>query len=277
MKKSIVWLASYPKSGNTWVRIFLANYLMNTKEPMPINQVHRFGMGDTIAKTYQLVAGRPINANDPAEILPLRDKVLRGIVGNNADVNFVKTHNIRQEAYGVTMIPEQYTRSSIYIVRNPLDMVLSYARHHDLKIEDAVHAIGHSDNATSGDDMAVATFLGSWSEHVNSWTARAAYPQLTIRYEDLLADPEANFTSILKHIGVPVDAERLKRAIAHASFKEAKKQEKKHGFIEKSAAAESFFTSGKAGSWKSDLAPELAERIIKDHRATMKRYGYLPE
>ncbi|QGX98802.1 sulfotransferase domain-containing protein [Roseovarius faecimaris] len=275
MKKSIIWLASYPKSGNTWMRIFLANYLMNTKEPMPINQVHRFGMGDTIAKTYHMVAGRQIDVNDPAQILTLRDKVLRGIVANNADVNFVKTHNIRRDAFGVQLIPEQYTRSSIYILRNPLDMVLSYARHHDLSVEQAVHAIGHSDNATSGDAMAVATFLGSWSEHVNSWTARASYPQLTIRYEDLLAEPEENFANVLNHIGIPVDEERLKRAIKHASFKEVKKQEKKHGFIEKSAAAESFFTSGKAGSWKSELAPELAEQIKKDHRATMKRYGYL--
>lgn len=277
MKKSIIWLASYPKSGNTWMRIFLANYLMNTKEPMPINQVHRFGMGDTIAKTYQMVAGRPIDANDPAQILPLRERVLRGIVANNADVNFVKTHNIRRVAYGVDLIPEAVTRSSIYILRNPLDMVLSYARHHGLSLPDAVHAIGHSDNATAGDANAVATFLGSWSEHVNSWTARATYPQLTLRYEDLLADPEENFSKTLKHIGVPIEEERLKRAIKHASFKEVKRQEKKHGFIEKSAAAESFFTSGKSGGWKSDLPDDLAKQVIKDHRATMKRYGYLPE
>ena len=275
MKKSIIWLASYPKSGNTWVRIFLANYLMNSKEPMPINQVHRFGMGDTIARTYHMVAGRQIDVNDPTQILPLRDKVLRGIVGNNADVNFVKTHNIRREAFGINLIPDQFTRSSIYILRNPLDMVLSYARHHDLSIKDAVHAIGHSDNATVGHGESVATFLGSWSEHVNSWTARAPYPQLAIRYEDLLADPETHFASILKQIGVPIEEERLKRAIKHASFKEVKRQEKKHGFVEKSATADSFFTSGKAGSWKSDLSAELAEQVTKDHRATMKRYGYL--
>lgn len=275
MKKSIIWLASYPKSGNTWMRIFLANYLMNTKEPMPINQVHRFGMGDTIAKTYQMVAGGPFDSNDPQVILPLREKVLRGIVANNADINFVKTHNICRDAFGVQLIPEKFTRSSIYILRNPLDMVLSYARHHDLTPKDAVHAIGHSDNATSGDEQAVATFLGSWSEHVNSWTTRAAYPQLVVRYEDLLKGPEAHFTKVLEHIGVPVEEERLKRAIKHASFKEVKRQEKKHGFIEKSAAAESFFTSGKAGGWKSELSEELADQIRSDHRATMKRYGYL--
>lgn len=275
MKKSIIWLASYPKSGNTWMRIFLANYLMNTKEPMPINQVHRFGMGDTIARTYHMVAGRQIDVNDPAQILPLRDRVLRGIIANNADVNFVKTHNINRKAYGVDLIPAQYTRAAIYILRNPLDMVLSYARHHDLSVADAVHAIGHSDNATIGHGESVANFMGSWSEHVASWTARQPYPQLTIRYEDLLEDPKTYFAKALTHIGMPVEEERLKRAIKHASFKEVKRQEKKHGFVEKSVTADSFFTSGKAGAWKTELAPELAEQIIKDHRATMKRYGYL--
>ncbi len=277
MKKSIIWLASYPKSGNTWMRIFLANYLMNAPEPIPINQVHRFGMGDTIARTYQMVAGRPIDVNDPAQILPLRDKVLRGIVGNNADVNFVKTHNIRRTDAHVDMIPDKYTRSSIYIVRNPLDMALSYARHHGLTLAEAVRAIAHPDNATAGDAQAVVTFLGTWSEHVNSWTNRAPWPQLCIRYEDLLEDPEANFTNVLKQVGVPIEEDRLTRAIKHASFKEVKKQEKQHGFIEKSQSAESFFTSGTSGRWKKDLPPELAEQITKDHRATMKRYGYLPE
>lgn len=275
MKKSIVWLASYPKSGNTWMRIFLANYLMNAREPIPINQVHRFGMGDAIARTYQMVAGHPIDVNDPAVILPLRDKVLRSIVGNNADVNFVKTHYIRRVAFGYDLIPDQYTRSSIYILRNPLDMALSYARHHNLSLEDTVHAIGHSDNAVIGMGETVATFLGSWSEHVASWTARAPYPQLTVRYEDLLENPEEYFGKVLEHIGMPVEQERLKRAIRHASFREVKKQEKKHGFVEKSAHAESFFTSGKSGSWKNELPKDLADRIIRDHRSTMKRFGYL--
>ena len=276
MKKSIIWLASYPKSGNTWMRIFLANYLMNTKEPMPINQVHRFGMGDAIAKTYQMVAGGPIDLNDPNVIIPLRQKVLRGIVANNADVNFVKSHYIRRTVAGFDFIPEEYTRSSVYIIRNPLDMVLSYARHHGQTLEEAVYAISHTDNASHGFGESVATFMGSWSQHVNSWTARAPWPQLTVRYEDLLEDPEIHFSKVIEHIGIPIEEERLKRAIKHASFKEVKRQEKKHGFVEKSVSADSFFTKGQSGVWKDELPAELAEQIIKDHRATMKRYGYLP-
>ena len=71
------------------MRLFLANYLMNAKSPMPINQVHRFGLGDSIVHMYQRVAGKEIDSKNSTLTLALRDKVMRGIVGINADVNFV--------------------------------------------------------------------------------------------------------------------------------------------------------------------------------------------
>ena len=95
MKSSIVWLASYPKSGNTWMRIFLANYMMNLPEPVPINQAGKMGLGDAVVKFYNMVAGHEIDSNDVDTVMKLRPKVLRGIVANNADVNLVKTHGTR--------------------------------------------------------------------------------------------------------------------------------------------------------------------------------------
>lgn len=275
MKKSIIWLASYPKSGNTWVRIFLANYLFNTKTPVSINQVHRLGLGDAIARLYEKVAPGPFDRHNPAEVLPLRDAVLRGIVGNDADVNFVKTHCIRRIIEGYDMFPEKFTRASIYIVRNPLDMVLSYARHHGQTVEDAVISIGHPDNATIGHGDAVVTPMSSWSEHVNAWVGWAPWPQVVIRYEDMLTHPEREFTKILEIVGVPVEQERLQRAIRNSSFKEVKAQEEAHGFVERPGESDSFFASGTSGIWKEALPEALAEQVLRDHRPTMKRFGYL--
>lgn len=275
MKNSIVWLASYPKSGNTWARIFLANYLANTEAPMPLNQVNKYGMGDAIAKTYEMVARRPIDVMDYNLTLSLRDKVLRGIVANNADVNLVKTHNIRKVARGVELIPPKYTRSAIYIMRNPLDMVLSSARHYSQPVEKVVAGIARSDNATSPDQKSVAVFLGSWSEHVKSWTSYSPYPVLILRYEDLLADPHENFAKVLKHLGVPVDEERLDRAVRFSSFDVLAKQEEESGFVEKAPKAEKFFAAGRSGQWQSELSPELVEKVCSDHHDTMKRHGYL--
>ncbi|MBW4973599.1 sulfotransferase domain-containing protein [Roseovarius mucosus] len=275
MKKSIVWMASYPKSGNTWTRIFLANYIANASQPIPINVAHRFAMGDSIAKTYRMVAGRPIDTDDIDLTLSLRPAVLRGIVGNNADINLVKTHNIRAVARGVPLIPEEFTRSAIYIVRNPLDMVLSYARHYGMTPEEAVYTVSHVDNANPPSPETVAQFMGSWSDHVRSWTGPSPYPVLVLRYEDLLADPKGNFAKVLEHLGVPVEAERLDRAIQFASFKELSMQEAEQGFVEKSAESERFFAKGKSDQWKTDLEPRLVKRMQAAHRKVMKQFGYL--
>ncbi len=275
MKKSIVWLASYPKSGNTWMRIFLANYLMNLDKPVPINQTHRFGLGDSIPKMYQAVAGRPVDLRDHDVSLALRDKVLEGIVRNNADVNFVKTHNVRGDAFGVPLIPERFTRSAIYILRNPLDMVLSYARHYGMDPAQATEAIGRLDNANSPDQTTVWQFLSSWSDHVKGWTARASYPVCVVRYEDMLDQPQKTFGKVLEHIGISVQQDRLDKAIRFSSFDEVKKQEDETGFVEHPGKAERFFNKGKSGQWETDLDPELVERIRREHRNTMKLYGYL--
>ncbi len=273
--KNLVWLASYPKSGNTWTRIFLANYLLGREQPIPINQVHRLGMGDAIAKAYAMVAGRPIDTADHAGMLALRPKVLRGIAGNGADVNFVKTHNIRDIAFGTELIPPPFTRSAVYILRDPRDLVLSYARHYDMTPERAVEAIGRDDNATVGDKTSVPQYLGNWSRHVRSWTERVPFPVLTLRYEDLQADPTANFAKLLVHLGFQPDPERLARAVRFSAFEEVSRQEATHGFIEKSPTAERFFSKGTAGQWESDLAPELAARIEAEHGAVMRAHGYL--
>lgn len=274
-RKNIVWLASYPKSGNTWARIFLANYLLNTKAPMPINQVHRICVGDSIADFYRRVAGRPIDTNDIAATIALRPKVLSGITANNADVNLVKTHLPNRRYRGVDLIPSDRTRAAVYILRNPFDMVLSYARHYATTHEQAVTSIGREDSIAMGEDGSVVQPLGHWSDHVRRWTRVRAYPLLVLRFEDMKRDPHTAFAGMLEHIGVPVEAERLDRAIRFSSFDEVKRQEQAHGFIEKPVNAKAFFVSGETGHGRAELSAELRCRIEADHGATMRAHGYL--
>ena len=275
--KSIIWLASYPKSGNTWTRIFLANYLVNGDKPVPINQVHRFGMGDSIPQMYNMVAGRQIDVSDYNVTLMLRDKVLAGVVANKADVNFVKTHNINADAFGVTLIPEKYTRSAVYILRHPLDMLVSFSKHYGSTHAATAEAISRTDHSNAADAYTVTQFLGGWSEHVESWTENKSYPVCVLRYEDMLADPTESFSKLLKHIGIPIDAARLEKAIKFSSFDEVSKQEETAGFVESSPKNEKFFNRGVSGQWKTELAPEIIEKVKKDHHKLMKKYGYLDE
>lgn len=255
--------------------MFLANYLVNGDTPLSINQVHRFGMGDSTARAYFLVAGGPFDIRNDNVTLKLRDGVLRGIVANNADVNFVKTHNIKSKAFGVELIPPKYTRSAVYIVRNPLDVVVSYARHFGLTHEGTVEAMSRTDNGSAPDEKNMAQYFGSWSEHVRSWTRSSNFPTLVLRYEDLKTKPEEGFASLLKHIGIPVDEKRLDKAIEFSSFDVLSNQESEGGFVEASPKNTNFFTKGESGQWVSDLDPDLVSLVREQHEAAMKKYGYL--
>jgi hypothetical protein len=272
MKQSIVWLASYPKSGNTWVRLFVANYILNQSEPIPINELRRFGSGDAQWNLYQAVSGGRVDLRNPRATVQLRERVLQGIVSNNADINLVKTHNRRTQAWGTELFPKQYTRSAVYVMRNPLDMVLSYARHYGLDHATAVEHVSNRNTGLVPDGKTVAQFTGSWSDHVESWTNKSSYPVLVLRYEDLLASPVDSFEKVVTHLNMTVDQQRLERAIKHSGFEQVQQQEQAGGFNEAGKAA--FFGKGAAGQWRDELAPELVQKMRQAHKHVMKRYGY---
>lgn len=272
---NIAWLASYPKSGNTWTRAFLINYLLNPAQPVPINQIHRLGMGDAVVKSYAMMANGPFDPRDPNQSLELRPKVIDAIARNQADLNFVKTHNMNDQAFGTPLIDRKYTKCAIYIIRNPLDMVLSYARHYGRSIDATVEGIGRPDNVIEGSVQNVRMYLGSWSDHVRSWADCPDFPVHVIRYEDMASSPEEAFRGVLEFLNIPLDEERLSRAIRHSSFDELSKQERETGFIERSNNNATFFHTGRTGQWKRDLATEQADQIVSDHRKVMKRFGYI--
>jgi hypothetical protein len=273
--RRIIWLASYPKSGNTWTRVFLANYLANASKPLTLDEMTKYSTGDAIARLYDNAAGKKVNRENFPLVLSLRDRVLQNIVASGADAYLVKTHSARMEYYGVDLIPPRLSRSAIYIMRNPLDMVVSSARHYGVSLERAVEIIGTRNKVLAPSEKVMPVMQGSWSEHVQSWTSFAGFPVVVLKYEDMLSNPQESFGKMLTHLGIPIDHERLDKAIRFSSFKELKKQEKKTGFSEKPEHAKSFFASGKSDQWKTALSPELVDRICNDHGETMKKFGYL--
>jgi hypothetical protein len=272
--KSIVWLASYPKSGNTWLRVFLSNYVMNTQKPMAINDIHKVGIGDSNTKQYQMVTRGNFDPTDPIQGTRVRPAVLKGIVNNKADINFVKTHCENGIAFGVKLIPPELTRSAIYIVRNPLDMILSYASHYGHTIDEAIHGIGRKDNSLMGAGEATYQYLGTWSNHAIGWTKARKFPVLLLRYEDMLKDPHEAFRSVVKHIGLPEDEDRLDRATRFSDFKLLKEQESKTNFVENSDNQKNFFRKGTSGQWKSELSDAQVAQLLQDHGRVMKKFGY---
>jgi len=275
MPKNIVWLASYPKSGNTWARLFLFNYLFNPEKPAPINEAHRIGPADATALLYKRASKEFVDLRNVEATLALRPRVIAAHSSNGADVNFMKTHNANVSAFERRLIPAEFTRSAIYILRNPLDMAVSFAHHYGLTMDKAAEAIGNSAHAIHGDESLVHQFIGSWSDHVTSWTKEKKFKVCALRYEDMIADPEASFARALDSIGAPSEPKRLKRAVNFSSFRELKDQEEKHGFVEQSRNSKNFFRSGKVGEGRSVLPEAAIDRIIADHGPVMREFGYL--
>ncbi len=273
----IIWLASYPKSGNTWMRSFLHNLLRNNYEPADINELDHFCLGESAASWYGRYLTSPVEETEHAKLAQLRPRVQRDFTGVFPDSVFVKTHNFLGEWHGVPLHNMDVTVGGIYVLRNPLDVVLSMTHHFGEDIDGAIHRLANDGALTAAGRDHVPEFHSSWSRHVESWTGRPN-PQLhVVRYEDLTAKPQKHFKAIANFLGLKVKKERLDRAIRNSSFKALKAQEEKKGFKERSEFSNSFFREGKTEQWREKLTDTQIRQIISDHRTQMERFNYIPD
>lgn len=272
--KSIVWLASYPKSGNTWLRLLLANYIYNPDRPLSINLAHNLGVGDSITRMYAAVAAAPFNPEDSAQCFARRHVVLRHVVSNGADVNFVKTHHANAQFRGEALIPQALTRSAIVVVRNPLDVVISFASHYGTSLDAAINIMGADDYINPGRGSYTAQFFGSWSQNIKSWSAPLPCAVLRLRYEDMLEDAARELRRVVEHVGLPFEQARLERAVAHSGFDTLRRLEEATGFIENSANQPSFFRVGRRDQWREVLTPAQVGAVRERHGEVMEQLGY---
>lgn len=273
----ILWLASYPRSGNTWLRVLLHNYMRNAAEPYDINRLQELTAIDSSARWYQMLDPRPCSELTKEEAAALRPRVHELITRSSPDTVFVKTHNALVVDRGTPMISEDHTAGAIYILRNPLDVAVSYAVHFGLSQEEAVAAMNRLHNQSIGNEEKFAyEFHGSWSENVESWTMRDTKAIHVVRYEDLQQSPAENFGAIVRFLGLPANPERIDRAIRNSAFEILQAQERKSGFRERSRKSDRFFRTGRTGEGRERLAPALIDRLVASHEAQMRRFGYWP-
>jgi hypothetical protein len=272
--RTLVWLASYPKSGNTWLRAFLANYFIEGSGPVSINDMQKISFGDSSAPAYADLGRCNPMVLAPAQIVGLRDRHLDRI-SRSGQTNFVKTHNANIRVSGHWLIPPRLTRAAVYLIRDPRDLVLSYADHFGLDVEGAATAIASPRNSVPTNARTVTQFLGNWSDHVRSWGRAKGFPVLVLRYEDMLADPAAQFERLLRLIGAPIDAGVLAQATRFSSFEALASQEAAAGFRERGGTQTRFFRKGVSDQWRDALPDDIVARITADHGAAMRHYGYL--
>jgi len=258
------------------MRAFLHNLLRNPNEPYDINKLADFTKGDATMAWYNLLDKRPGSEITKEEVAALRPKVHTLITLSRPDSVFIKTHNKLVEDRGTPMITMEQTAGAIYIIRNPLDVAISFANHYGLTIDQAMNSLATPGLHTENSDRYCYEIYGSWSEHVQSWTLNRHAGLHIVRYEDLLDAPLKTFGGVLKFLGLNVTRDRLDKAIKLSSFRVLQEQEKRQGFVEKTAVAERFFREGKAGQWKKLLTREQIDGIVAVHQEQMARFGYWP-
>jgi uncharacterized protein (DUF924 family) len=279
-QRKIVWLASYPKSGNTWFRIFLTNLLNNSSQPADINNLYP----TTIASSRSLFdEATGLESSDLTldEIELFRPQVYRYIAGISDELLYHKIHDAWISLPdGNALVPEEVTRAVLYFIRNPLDVAISFAHHSATTIDKAIEMMNNSQYAFCSRETKLHNQtrqrLLNWSEHVTSWIDQSGLPVQVIRYEDMITDTFSIFKDATKFSGIVATDEKIQKSIEYSSFDNIQKQEKEKGFMEKAAKSESFFRKGISGDWKNVLTNEQIEKIVNKHHAIMKRFGYLP-
>ena len=283
----IIWIASYPKSGNTWVRALLSYYFFSTQEKFNfdiLKHIPNFNVGDFVnSKTH-------FESN-----LNFADKALdiQKFICKKSKVNlFFKTHSC------LNKISEQYFTDSsvslgcIYIVRDPRNVITSYKNFENWSYEKTLNFMSHKEsflysNKSTQKKLGIKgmEIISSWSNNYNSWVKnKKNIPICLIKYENLmnntLKELEKMFNFIKKiniEKNIRFDLERGKKSVEQTNFKKLQELEKRDGFEENKEHKKNnkFFNQGKVNDWRVNLPEHIKETLNNNFKKEMLELGYL--
>jgi len=265
MKKNLIWVASYPKSGNTWVRTILQSAITGNVDLTQLSKfipsfpfcVSRLNRGRTIAHPSQA-----------SQFWPHAQTSISMDAGSSSTI--IKTHNVCASFGGARFPNPELTLSAIYIVRDPRDVAISYSHHFDHDLSDSIELLMDEKNFLyKVHDFFRGEFTASWQTHVNSWM-KAPFPVLLIRYEDLLGEPETIIEKIITFLKInsKVPVEKIADA---TSFRNLSHLEQQNGFSEKAHSVD-FFRVGRARQWTQD-DPSFRP-LVDAYSETLVKLGY---
>ena len=271
----IIWLASYPRSGNTWLRAILANLLVE-KSPATLADVARLVPHEADPLWYRQFQGAKDSEPGPTRAnVRRRHEVQAQLSESFVDHDaYLKTHNALMQVSGLPLVRDDLTVSAVYLARDPRDVAVSLSHAMGLSIDEAIAFMGKQDNWIGGrkpiGQGPMFEMLGNWSQHVKSWAKAGS---AILRYEDLFERNDAyellNAAFYTKATGA-----KLKEARAHCAFGKLQALEKAQP-AGSGDEGSPIFRQGKAGAWKDVLTIGQAKRIELNHADVMRRLNYL--
>jgi aryl sulfotransferase len=276
-RKGFIWLASYPKSGNTWFRALLTAY-EDSQGDVDINKLAaRHAARERLFERYLACDGSLLTID---ETFVARRALYLFLADTNTSGAPQKVHDANLAlANGQLLFPPEATAAVVHLVRHPFDVAVSYAYHLGLapNFDRCIDNMCNPDFRVDGLVYAQMPQVQSdWSNHARSWLEMPDVRRVTLRYEDMLADGVGSLMQALRvmYPDVAPDPERVRRAVEATSFGKLQAQEAASSFRERPVKSEAFFRSGKAGDWQNHLTPAQCDRLAETLAPAMNRLGY---
>ena len=277
----IIWIASYPKSGNTWLRSIITSLLYTTDGIFDFKLIKKIKQFPTRNQFQDFTK----NFNDINEIskfwLLAQDKI-----NLTEEIKFFKTHNLNCAVNKNSFTNKSHTLGTIYVVRDPRNLVNSIKNHYNKGNDEEAKNFLISKKILSrvpkDNEADIATLLGSWSDHYNFWTKRNSN-LLLIKYEDLILDTKKELERIIiylkKFMTVEINPEKIKNILSTTSFDHLKNLENKGLFNENVYDSKKnkirFFNKGPSNDWTKVLDKKIRDDIEKIFYKEMKELGYI--
>ena len=285
----IIWLASYPKSGNTWLRFFIVSLLL--KENNEVSLKHLEGIKQF--PTNYHFRGFNLSKLDLGNLNKICKYWIAAqkIINSDNKIRFFKTHNALCKLDNNIFTNEENTLGTIHIVRDPRNILSSVNNHfHHKSLEESKEfilderkGIFNKSKIEKSKVFTLPQVIGSWKTHYNSWKLiKKNY--LLVKYEDLINKPESEFKRIASYIEqllkVRFTNENVAKAIELSNFDRLKKIEEKEGFFEspmnlETGKKETFFNLGPKNDWRNILNKNISDKIYKTFEIEMKELGYI--
>jgi hypothetical protein len=278
----IIWLASYPKSGNTLLRSILATYFFSNDGVFNFNDLYKIGQFPSLNFFEQ--AG--VDTTNKEEILKNYIKAQKNLIQNSrSKINFLKTHSSFFTNQKFSFSNKENTLGAIYVVRDPRNVVTSMAHHYQLTEKDSLERILDNNLFIGKTNTHADIFLSSWNLNYLSWK-KLRDRVLIIKYEDLIHKKKEilinvfNFFETLGMKKSSFDLAKLEKVIETTEFDKMKKLEQNVEFTEsvvdkKTGKKIPFFNLGPKNHWKDILKVETVEKLEKNFKKEMQELGYL--